>query len=170
MNEPPRLSSACIGWARTAGFVPHEEDVATVLQSEIRDRGAYRIGRRGVDRFDLTEIDSEGEARELLFAADIAVIERCVIGLLGDDIRDDLDLPYLQLPTTAGKLAPGYRLSQMVRGYRTLSRVEAGPIAAARDDTLSLVLLVPLSHFLTGSIEDLKRSFLSESGHPLLAR
>ncbi|WP_390888957.1 Imm61 family immunity protein [Leclercia adecarboxylata] len=43
-------------------------------------------------------------------------------------------------------------------------------MAAARHDTLSLVLLVPLSHFLTGSIEDLKRSFLSESGHPLLAR
>jgi hypothetical protein len=64
---------------------------------------------------------------------------------------------------------PGFALSEMSRGYRTLSRTGAGPVAAARDATLSLVKLVPLSHFLTLSPPELKRSFLHEDGAPLLA-
>jgi hypothetical protein len=171
-NRPtaPRLSSACTGWAQTARFDIETQDGATVLQAQMRDRGAYRIAWRGPDRLDLTEIDSDDNERQLLFTANIDVIERALIGLLGDDIRDDLELPFLDLPTTAKEVASGYQLSEMVRGYRTLTRIGAGPVAAARDETLSLILLVPLSHFLTVSIDDLKRSFLNESGYPLLTR
>jgi hypothetical protein len=56
----------------------------------------------------------------------------------------------------------------MVRGYRTLSRTGAGPVAAAPDPTLSLQALVPLSHFLGYDLAALKRSFLSHDGDPLL--
>ena len=56
----------------------------------------------------------------------------------------------------------------MVRGYRTLTRTGRGPVAAAPDPTLSLLALVPLSHFLGWTIPDLKRSFLSAAGAPLL--
>ena len=56
----------------------------------------------------------------------------------------------------------------MVRGYRTLERAGGGPLAAAPDSTLSLIALVPLSHYLGWTIADLKRSFLSPTGAPLL--
>lgn len=62
----------------------------------------------------------------------------------------------------------GFKLTDMVRGYRTLTRTGRGPVAAAPDPTLSLLALVPLSHFLGWTIPDLKRSFLSAAGAPLL--
>jgi hypothetical protein len=57
----------------------------------------------------------------------------------------------------------------MNRGFRTLIRDGHGPVAAARDKTLSLVTLVPLSHLLTLDIATVKASFLDVYGRPLLA-
>ena len=88
--------------------------------------------------------------------------------LFADDIREDLDLPLLDLPWEPGDLAEGFELTDMVRGYRTLERAGGGPLAAAPDSTLSLIALVPLSHYLGWTIADLKRSFLSPTGAPLL--
>lgn len=56
-----------------------------------------------------------------------------------------------------------------MRGYRTLKRATGGsPVAAAPDPTLSLLRLVPLSHYLQWSISDLKRSFFNPAGVPLM--
>jgi len=45
----------------------------------------------------------------------------------------------------------------------------SGPIAAAPDTTLSLVKLVPLSHFMGYELHALKESFLADDGASLLA-
>ncbi len=89
--------------------------------------------------------------------------------ILGDAIREDLDLDYLELPWASELVAPGFTLGTFTRGYRTLSRADGRPVAAARDETLSLVKLVPLSHFMLMDLETLKRAFLSPTGAPLLA-
>jgi Immunity protein 61 len=86
--------------------------------------------------------------------------------MFADDIREDLDLAPLDLLWGTSDLADGYELSAMVRGYRTLKRRGGDPIAAAPDPTLSVLALVPLSHYLRWSIPDLKRSF--PAGAPLL--
>ena len=56
--------------------------------------------------------------------------------------------------------------------WRTVFNSVAWCAATARSDapdgTLSLLALVPLSHFLRWSLADLKRSFLSPEGKPLL--
>lgn len=57
----------------------------------------------------------------------------------------------------------------MQRGYRTLTHHSQGPVAASRDDKLSLVRLVPLSHFLSHTVDELKKAYLNDSGYPLLA-
>ena len=75
---------------------------------------------------------------------------------------DDWNRTLLDLPYDQGDLANGFQLSGMVRGYRTLRRSDAP------NGTLSLLALVPLSHFLRWSLADLKRSFLSPEGKPLL--
>jgi hypothetical protein len=117
---------------------------------------------------ELTQTE-DGEAEHpLLFVAAIEVLQRYLIGLFADDIRADLDLPMLDQPWQADDLAAGYELTEMVRGYRTLRRVSGEPIAAAPDPTLSMLALVPLSHYLGWSIPDLKRSFLSYDGAPLM--
>ena len=112
-----------------------------------------------------TTIDAE---HPLLFVAEVEVLERYLVGLFADDIREDLDLPLLDLPWEPGDLAEGFELTDMVRGYRTLERAGGGPLAAAPDSTLSLIALVPLSHYLGWTIADLQRSFLSPTGAPLL--
>lgn len=167
MSAPP-LSNQCSGWARMAQYDIVDEDGDTVLRSHDRGRGEYRICRRPGDRLAVVEVDIDDSAHELLFAADLAVVERFLIGLLGDDIRDDLDLDYLQMPWAREDLAPGFALSDMVGGYRTLSLANGSPVAASRDDDMSLVRLVPLSQFLMLSIAELRTSFLDTAGAPLL--
>lgn len=169
MNAPPQLSAACIGWAKTARYETRRDGGVTILQPEDRDRGTYRIRWRNPgQRVEITEIDAEDNEEELVYAANIVVAERFLFGLLGDELRDDLDLTYLELPTRARDIAPEYHIGDMYRGYRTLTHHSRGPVAASRDDTLSLVRLVPLSHFLSYTVDELKMSYLSDSGYPLL--
>lgn len=169
MSTPPTLSADVLGWARTAHYVTAiAEDGDIQLRSEAGTPTRYYIRRRGSDRLELTQTDDGDVEQPLLFVADIEVLERYLIGLFADDIREDLDLPFLELAYAAEVLAPDYGLSDMVRGYRTLTHTGRGPVAAAPDPTLSLLTLVPLSHLIGWSIADLKRSFLSHSGSPLL--
>ena len=58
-------------------------------------------------------------------------MERYVVGLFADDIREDLDLPLLELGWRREDLADGYELSEMVRGYRTLMRTTGGPVVSS---------------------------------------
>lgn len=174
MPAPLSLSTEVLGWARTANYVAVIADDGDVqLRSHAGAPTRYFIRRRGPERLELTQSDA-GDAddveRPLLFVADITVLERYLIGHFADDIREDLDLPFLDLPWDSHDVAPGYELSDMVRDYRTLSRRGRGPVAAAPDPTLSLMALVPLSHFLGWPIPDLKRAFLDPAGAPILRR
>jgi hypothetical protein len=139
------------------------------LRSDVGAPTRYFIRRRGPDRLELTQADDGNDEQPLLFVEQIEVLERYLFALFADDIREDLELPFLDLPWDAHDLAEGFELTDMVRGYRTLTRTGRGPVAAAPDPTLSLLALVPLSHFLGWSVRDLKRSFLSPHGHPLIA-
>ncbi len=162
----PQLSDQLLGWARMAQYQNIDHGGKTVLRA--RGRGEYHIQHRPSNRFALLESDEDGHEHEVLFAADLTVIERFLVGVLGDDIRDDLELDHLPIPWQQTDLADGFELSDMVRGYRTLSLVDGSPVAASRDETLSLVRLVPLSHFLAIAFDELKQSFLNVDGAPLL--
>ena len=164
----PSLSDQCAGWARMARYDVVDDDGDTVLRSHDRSRGEYRICPRPGGRIAVVEVDADDVAQEVLFAADITVVERFLIADFGDDIRDDLELEYLQMPWHRDDLAPGFQLSDMAGGYRTLSRINGGPVAASRDPELSLVRLIPLSQFMTLSAAELRTSFLDIDGAPLL--
>jgi len=168
-RAPIALSADCLGWARTAHYITAVADDGDVqLRSESGAPTRYFIRRRGADRLELTQADDDDAEHPLLFVAEVEVLERYLVGLFADDIREDLDLPLLDLPWEPGDLAEGFELTDMVRVYRTLERAGGGPLAAAPDSTLSLIALVPLSHYLGWTIADLKRSFLSPTGAPLL--
>lgn len=168
MSAPLALSAQCRDWARTANYTVLDEDGVVVFRSETDSSARYFIRRRGPDRLELTQSDDDAGERPVLFVAHVEVLERYLLGLFADDLRDDLDLPFLPLPFTADQVAPGFELTDMVRGYRTLTRTGRGPVAAAPDPTLSLVALVPLSHLLLWPAEAVKASFLHETGAPLL--
>jgi hypothetical protein len=141
-----------------------------MLSSQAGAATRYYIRRRGTDRLELSKTEDADDVPQVeLFVADVGVLERYLYAIFGDDIREDLGLPFLDMPCSATDVASGYELSAMVRGYRTLSRVGGGPVAAAPDPTLSLVALVPLSHLLGFSAADLRRAFLAEDGTPLLS-
>ena len=167
--SPIGLSADCLGWARTAHYLAAVADDGDLqLRSEAGAPTRYFVRRRGADRLELTEAVDQDAERPVLFVAEVDVLEHYLVGLFADDIREDLDLPQLELGWSTEDLADGYELSDMVRGYRTLKRTSGGPIAAAPDPTLSLLALVPLSHYLQWPIPDLKRSFLNPAGKPLL--
>lgn len=163
------MGADVLGWARTAHYATTiAEDGVIQLRSEAGAPTRYFIRRRGPDRLELTHSTDSDAEQPLLFVAEVSVLARYLIALFADDIREDLDLPLLELGWNKEDLANGFQLSGMVRGYRTLRRADGGPVAAAPDETLSLLVLVPLSHFLRWSLTDLKRSFLSPEGKPLL--
>jgi len=102
--------------------------------------------------------------------ASTEVLERYLLGLFGDVIRDQKGLPVLRTPWGVDDLADGYALSDISGdGYRTLSAADSTPLARSRDKTMSLLDLVPLSHYLQISVRDLEESYLSASGAPLLS-
>jgi hypothetical protein len=167
----PTLSGECLGWVLTAGYscFADENSGTTVITATAGTVGSrYALRRTQRRRLSLLEINDDEEDLAL-YATGIDVVERFLIGVLADEIRDELGLPYLELPFTAEHTAPAFTLSEMSRGYRTLSRAGGGPVAAARDATLSLVKLVPLSHFIGHEMPALKESFLDDDGAPLLA-
>lgn len=173
VTPAPALSNICTGWAQTAGFEIVTENGATTLRPQDRNRGSYQILVRRHGRLELIETDQDGSSTSALFAADMEVLEHYLMAILGDEIRDQLDLEYLELPWAADALHPQFTLSAVENGYQTLRRLDGSPVAAARceagNTAVSLALLVPLSHLLTFDLPTLKRAFLDVVGAPLLA-
>lgn len=167
MAAIPSISADCLGWARAAGYSHSVDDVAAILTLRSETGTRYYIRHRG-DRLELSEAIPGEDPRITLFAATTACLERHLYAVLGDEIREDASLPYLDMPSRATDLAEGYRLGPMERGYRILSRVGHGPVAAAPDPELSVVALVSLSHLLGWPAPAIKRAYLSEHGTPVL--
>lgn len=165
------LSAACVGWAQAARYavLDGDEPGSVVLRHVDPAAGRYILRSRAEGRVELF-LSVDGEEESVLFAAGMAVMERYLVGVLADELREDLGLPYLELPwTDARDLADGYEITALERGFRVLRRSGGGPpIAAARDETIGLVKLVPLSHFLGWSVDELTRSFRDPDGAPLL--
>lgn len=158
------LSVECVRWAQLARYDWNSTE--GLLRRPGED--GYAVLARPDGRAELVQLADDGTSERVLYAADREVLERYLFGLFADDIREDIDLPLLELGWARDDLADGYQLSDMVRGYRTLRRTSGEPVAAAPDPTLSLLALVPLSNYLRWSIADLKRSFLNPAGVPLL--
>jgi Immunity protein 61 len=112
--------------------------------------------------------DIDGDSRMLLYALNLDVVVRHLFGLLGDEIRAQLDLPFLDLPAAATDVAGGYSLGAPTKGFQTLVRTDAGPVAAAPWPGPTLSTLVPLSHMMDLKNSELKESFLHQDGEPLL--
>ncbi|MCV7136594.1 hypothetical protein H7J06_26865 [Mycobacterium hodleri] len=127
----------------------------------------YAVLARPDGRAELVQLADDGTSERVLYAADRVVLERYLFGLLGDDIRDDLDLPFLDLPAGEANTADGYHLGPFQAGSRTLFR-GSEPVAAAPGELTSVAALVPLSHLLALSLADVRRSYLDEQGAPLL--
>lgn len=157
------LSVTCVRWAQLARYEWNSDEG---LLRRPGDAG-YAVLARKAGRAELVQLDDDGTSERVLYAADGEVLERYLFGLLGDDIRDDLDLPYLDLPADEADTADGYRLGALDHGSRTLFR-GSEPVAAAPGELSSLTALVSLSHFLGHSLDDLRRSYLDERGAPLL--
>lgn len=104
----------------------------------------------------------------VLYTATVSVLETFLMGVLGDDVRDELALPYLELPWTAEQLADGFELTAPRAGSLALVRTGHGPLAGTRAGVEGLVKLIPLSHMLRWDLAALKASFLDAGGAPLL--
>jgi hypothetical protein len=161
-----RLGDGILGWARLAGYGWDAETGALMTRLDgCHTQISVHEATNG--RMELRE-DVDGDSRMLLYALNLHVVERHLYGLLGDDIRAQLDLPFLELPASATDLAGGYSLGTPATGFQTLIQTGRGPVAAAPWPGPSLGTLVPLSHLLDLRISDLKQAFLHQDGEPLL--
>ncbi|WP_179476370.1 Imm61 family immunity protein [Mycolicibacterium vinylchloridicum] len=157
------LSPESHGWARLARYAWDVDE--GVLRRPGEPGYAFRGAAGG--RVEMIELTDDGPGERMFYAADATVMECFVFTVLGDDVRDDLDLPYLEFPAGPADIAPHYHLGEVVNGWRTLL-CAGSPVAAAPGDHASLSVLVPLSHCLGFGLDELKQSFLHQRGAPLL--
>jgi hypothetical protein len=160
------LSLECRQWAQLAGY-GWDVDTGRVYRGSAHGPEFYQLQFHAAGRVEVFELD-EDAMRPLLYAATVNVVEHYLFGVFGDDIRDDLGLPYHDLPAGQADLARDYSLSTTSNGRHVLAN-SAGPVAATSDAALSLITLVPLSHYLGLPLRILKRAFLDEKGAPLLS-
>ncbi|MEZ0341536.1 Imm61 family immunity protein [Mycobacterium sp. pV006] len=166
----PHLSMDLVSWARRAGYAATADAVGALLYSAGGEH-RYYVRQRQDDWFELDQASRVGKPRFKLRAKTMDTLERHLFAALGIIIRDDLGLPSLRIPHQPCDLAEGFTVSAMSADqFRTLSCVDAGPVAVAREETLSLLTLVPLSHFLRMTVRELEESFTSRSGSPLMSR
>lgn len=167
------MSADCVRWAQAAQYAVLDGDDPgdVVLAPANSAAGRYIVRSRPRGHVELFE-EFDGEEEALLYAAGLPVVERYLVGVLADELREDLDLPYLELPWSAATdLADGFEITDLQRGFRMLRPRGGGPpVAAARDETLSLVKLVPLSHFMGFGVAELTKAFRHPDGAPLLVR
>ncbi|MGY4646426.1 hypothetical protein ACVWWN_000222 [Mycobacterium sp. URHB0021] len=92
----PTLSSECRGWLMTAGYscFVDEATAATVAVAPPGTSGTrYSLARTTRGRLRLLELNDDGTEDLTLYAAEVDVVERFLIGVLADEIRDELGLP-----------------------------------------------------------------------------
>lgn len=164
----PELSDDLIEWAHRAGFEPIPHGEALVLSST-GDETRYII-RDGDDGWLLTRASRGRSETFNLRASSRDALERYLTHVFGQTIRDDAGFDFLMLPFSRDDVAEGYSLTELdADRFRYLSQNPTGAVvAAARGEPGSLLVLIPLSHFLHFSNEELRESYLSEAGAPLL--
>lgn len=122
------LGDEILGWARLAAYAWDAESGALSTRLDgCHTQLSVREAVKG--RMELRE-DINGESPMLLYALNVDVAERYMFGLLGDDVRAQLELPFLELPAAAD-VADGYSLATPAKGFHALVRTGVGPIAAA---------------------------------------
>lgn len=165
----PTLSDELMSWAQRAGYRSTDDAGALVLYSE-GGENRYYVREWQDGGWELNCASRDGDERFMLRASSREVLEHHLVEVFGVTIRDAAALPFLRLPYKSSDLATGYHLDEMSDdGFRTLGRDGEGPVAAARDKTLSMLILVPLSHYLQLTNLELEQAFLDEGGSPLLA-
>lgn len=165
----PQLSPDITSWAERAGYRSTRNEDALMLYSE-GGENRYYIRNRPDGWWELSFASRGSAERFMLRASSMKVLARHLVEVFGISIRGEMGLPFLRLPYSKADLAAGYSLDDMSEaGFRTLSHYDEGPIAMARDTTLSMLILVPMSHYLQLSTAELQESFLDEAGSPLLA-
>ncbi|AGB27014.1 hypothetical protein Mycsm_06911 (plasmid) [Mycobacterium sp. JS623] len=168
--EPPQLGNECLAWAKVAGY-RCEVDAASARLVPVSGEGTRYMIEWRRDRLRLSEyLPGATDSDEVvMYAATVPVLETFLMGVLGDDVRDTLALPFLELPWSADQLAEGFELTTSRPGSLTLVRSGHGPLAGAGAGVEGLVKLVPLSHLLRWDLASVKASFLDPGGQPLLA-
>lgn len=167
----PLLSADLIAWAQAAGYTHTRDEHTVELRRSNEFTTRYHLRPHDDQRLVLsrTEPDTDYDEHTVLLIAAPKVVEHHLFSLFGDDIRDDVDLPYLQFPWSADDLAPGYILRVDAAGLHVLVHHRLGAVAAVPDPALAMITLVPLSRLLGLSAADLRRAFMAEDGAPLLS-
>jgi Immunity protein 61 len=163
-------SSELVDWAARAGYALtlSQASNAAVFWSDPGGEIRYYCRLQDHQKECLTRSDRDGPEKFVLLAAAGGVLERFLIARFGNVIRDLLGLDVLRAPWSANQVADGCVLTDLDDdGYRSLI-ADGSKVATAREGTLSLLALVPLSHYMRMSTADLIASFLDAKGAPLL--
>jgi hypothetical protein len=168
--NPVTVSPELVEWAHIAGYALTREGSISAIFYVPGGESRYRIERSDDGWYSLTVASRGGSDRLVVRAAALDAIERHLVAVFGAVVRDAVGLPLLEKPCGTGDVAPGYSLDEMdPDGFRTLFDSEGKPLAKAQDAVRSLLVLVPLSHFMSLSLQQLADSFRSRDGAPLMS-
>lgn len=110
----------------------------------------------------------------VLAAPSLQTVSRYLLKVFGSSIRQRRKLPRIRFPADAGHLASGFQLEEGIfNGEQRLALVSDGASIVAwstTDPTFATITLATLSHHMTGSLDEIRSSYLAPSGAPLFTR
>ena len=97
------ISEECLGWARLAGFEHRSDDTAGIVVLWSATGSRYCIRQRGRGRLELSHADGGDDPHPILFAASMEILEYHLVGMFGDDVREEVDRQNRCCPGLCGR-------------------------------------------------------------------
>lgn len=177
MTDRLEISKRLAEWAELAGYTltPGSRSgdgraIFTAALGEIR----LLIGLNQDRWIVITDSDRMGPEHFILAAPSMTVIERYLFGRFGLAIRNQRDLPRVQVPVSAEKISSQFRLeSRPFEGaeHWTLIGPDQSTVAVGSTDRVTgTAELVKLSLFVTATIDEITSSAVDPGGKPLFQR
>ncbi|MGL6235013.1 MAG: TNT antitoxin family protein [Segniliparus sp.] len=170
MTATLAFSPELIEWARRTywDFTPSNEAGGATFWSVPDGETRYDVSAAPSGWLEVVRLGRYGERSAEFSVSEVKVAEHYFWGEFGKDVRESLSLPRLKFPRDKQDVAPGYSIKEQ---GELLELVDSLGNAVARSGTgvLEVMRFAQLSHFLSASLEDIKASFLSQDGSPLLA-
>jgi hypothetical protein len=163
------LPDKLIEWARRAGFATTTENDSTVFWSDPGGEIRLRVGKSGAE-FCVWRADRAANEALVLSAPMFETVETYLWRFFGTSIRSKARLTRLRVPTEADDVAAGYTIDIDDDGGVQLSNSQRNLVAKAFGGSAGVMTLVPLSYLLGERVDDIKGSFESPTGEPLLSQ
>lgn len=166
------LQPDVVAWARRANYslTQHGDGETLELWSDPGGEQRFYVRQHEGGWWALSSTDRGSAERLELTGSSLMVVEKYLLALLGDAIREREGLRDLRIPNHIDSLPDGYSVDDPdADGFRRLKE-GSSVVAKTRGRIIGKSTLVKTAHLLALPVQTIQDSYVAEDGAPLGAR